>query len=118
MAANSLELVYVRNLHQADFEIVSLADWYRVAEDHPLAPCYAIVFKMQPKCFQHVSACSLLLEGKWKANNWFLGMEKSTFIAGTSDPQVDTFDIAHESFCKLQIDLPERICAAFLHSCK
>lgn len=45
-------------------------------------------------------------------------MEKSISFSGTSNHQVDTYDTARERFCKLEIDFPGRICAAFLHSHK
>lgn len=45
-------------------------------------------------------------------------MEKSISFVGTSNHQVDTYDIARERFCKLETDFPGRIRAAFLHSHK
>lgn len=45
-------------------------------------------------------------------------MEKSISFVGTSNHQVDTYDIAHEKFYELEIDFPGRICAPFLHSKK
>lgn len=45
-------------------------------------------------------------------------MEKNISFVGTSNHQVDTYDTARERFCKLEIDFPGRICAAFLHSYK